>query len=744
MILRFSQLNALCFAPIFSLLVAFSTYADDGIGGLKKNRPTIGLVLSGGGARGTAHIGVLKQLEELRIPIDIVTGTSMGAVAGGLYAHGYSPKELEKILSETDWDDVFSDKPPRIQLNPRRKLDHQNLPIKYEMGFKNGRLVIPTGLYQGQKLNLLLKSLTLTAPKHFDDLPIRFRAVAADIETGEAVVLDQGDLATVMRASLSIPGVFAPVEWNGQLLVDGSYINNLPVKLARELGADVLIVVDLSGELRKRTELTTPLSILNQSIGIQIQRNTNEQLRALGSADVLIQPDTGEFSSTDYKNSIKLIDVGVAATTSKSTILSRLSVSEAEYKTYIDTIRHKPKTPPYIDNIVIDDQSGLANDVIEAQISNQPGEILDLTALETDIEKLYGFNIFKSVDYEIRQEEDKTNLKIKTQEKDWGPRYLRFGLNMEGDFDDAPAVNVTASYNVIPVHSSGSEWRTEAQYGHDNKFYTEFYQPLDKRMRYFIKPWVGYSETNIEHFNFDSETDDRIVASSKIGLSAGRLLDNWGTVSIGVNSQSGDSQANIDDLSIAGRDSNSGSWSINFGYDQLDSIDFPNQGILANIDWIANKKDLGADFNQDRVRLNAIWAGTINKNSLIFWPSIAGITDTHTPSESGYAIGGLFSLSGLKKYELIGRYAAVMRLMYMRDLSNGQSLLKIPFYIGASLESGNVWDDHNDISLDSMLMAGSIFLGVETPIGPFYVAHGMSEGGRSQSYFILGRNFTYF
>jgi len=229
------------YTKIILLLMLFSisaANASDHHFRADQRRPVIGLVLSGGGARGVVHLGVLKVLEELRVPIDIITGTSMGAVVGGLYSRGYSPAELDKLLSEVDWNDLFIDKPPRIQLNFRRKEVDFNFLSKLELGVKNGGIVIPSGLIYGQKLNLLLKSLTLSAPEQFDLLPIRFRAVAADIETGEEVVLSQGSLATAMRASLSIPGIFAPVEWNGRLLVDGGFADNVPVRLARELGAN--------------------------------------------------------------------------------------------------------------------------------------------------------------------------------------------------------------------------------------------------------------------------------------------------------------------------------------------------------------------------------------------------------------------------------------------------------------------------------------------------------------------------
>jgi NTE family protein len=457
-------------------------------------RPVVGLVLSGGGARGAAHLGVLKVLEELHVPVDIVTGTSMGALIGGLYAYGYSPPEMEKRVADVDWDDIFVDRPARSQLNYRRKEDDYGFLIKLEAGVKDWRFVLPTGLIQGQKLDLMLKSLTATAPKHFDDLPIRYRAVAADIDTGEAVVLGEGNLATAMRASLSIPGIFAPVEWDGRLLVDGGFANNVPVKLARELGADVLIVVDLSGAQVPRAELSSPLSILNQTLGFQVLRNTAEQLGALGPNDVLIEPDTKQYSTMDFKSYADIIARGVAAARSTSSQLRPLSLTEAAYKAHQAALKQGVTTPPRIDDIVIDNKSRLGSDVVRSFVEAKPGEPLDVPRLERDMTRLYGLNIFKSVDYELEPGAEETHLVVKTEEKDWGPSYVRFGINLESDLEGSSKFNVATSYTRTPINASGAEWRTQLQVGYDQGLSTELYQPLDNRLRYYVHTWASYSE----------------------------------------------------------------------------------------------------------------------------------------------------------------------------------------------------------------------------------------------------------
>lgn len=730
------------FGVLLLALIGTQTYAAQK--GAANERPTIGLVLSGGGARGAAHVGVLKVLEDLRIPIDIITGTSMGAVVGGLYAFGYSSAELEKLLVEIDWDDVFVDKPPRKQLNYRRKEDDNNFLIKLEIGFKDGKFVVPTGLVQGQKMNLLLKSLTLSAPEHFDDLPIPFRAVAADIETGEAVILSDGNLATAMRASLSIPGVFSPVDWNGRLLVDGGLANNVPVQLAREMGAEILIVVDLSGEPRQRAELSSPISILNQTIGYQILRNSAEQLSMLGPGDVLIQPDTSKYSSTDFKASTDMLSKGFFAANAKSEMLKRLSVTESEYKVYQASQQKRPASPPHIDKIVFDNQSSLSTDVIQSHIEMQPSDTLDIEALETDLEKLYGLDIFKSVDYDIIQGPEQNQITIKTDEKDWGPNYMRFGMNLESDLEGSSTFNVAASYTVTPINDSGGEWRTEVQVGHNQGFVSEFYQPLDKRLRYFINSWAGYSETHVARYESGRQAADYIASVSQIGLGVGRLFGNCCRMGIFVNTGSGDTEPNIGDLSVRKNTFDIGAWDTGFWYDQMDSLNFPKNGLLMGANWTSNRKNLGADVEQDSLRISILHASTGNKNTFLLWSGLGGVINSETPAQSGFAIGGFLSLSGYENSELSGRYAGVLRLIYFRELGGSRSVLKVPIYVGGSFETGNVWNDKQDIRFDSLLFAGSVMLSLDTPIGPLYLANGFAEGGRSKQYLFLGRSFTFF
>ena len=702
------------------------------------------MVLSGGGARGAAHIGVLKVLEELRIPIDIITGTSMGAITGGLYAYGYSPTILEKTLVTTDWNDLFQDSPSRAQRSVRRKRDDYNYLIKLEAGFKNGAVTIPTGLIQGQKLDLLLRSLMPNAPRNFDELPVPFRAIAEDIETGEAVAIGRGDIVSAMRASMSIPGVFTPVEHNGRLLVDGGFANNLPVRLAREMGADILIVVDLGSEQLKRDKLVSPLSILNQNMGFMIKRNTKRQLDALTDNDILLQPDLKGYSSADFWRIADMIKQGVAAAKLHTSRLIQYSMTRDTYNARLRILRSKKPVAKIINKIIINNDSKLSPDVIRSYFSIQPGEILNVDSLDKDIQKLYGLNIFERVSYEVKRSDNQTVLTIHVSKKSWGPNYIRFGLNLESNFEGSSTFNAATSITSSPLNSLGGELRTELQVGSDQFISTEFYQPLDKAQNYFASTQATYSELHFARYDNGEQLSDYKSSSATIRLAIGRDFNNQAQLSFGLLKGKGDTDLLIGSRPATEPDFHIGARYVNFVYDKLDNINFPKHGMLSNITWVNSRESLGADVNQDSLAINALWAETWNRNTFIFWTGLTGVINSDTQAADTYGLGGFLNLSGYRKQQLTGRYAGVARLIYLNKIGGNKSLFNTPFYVGASLETGNTWNNTDDINTSSLKTSGSLIVSFDTPVGPLYLAKGFASGGRSEYYFFLGRSFTFF
>ncbi len=425
------------------------------------DRPRVGLVLSGGGARGAAHVGVIRALEEMRIPIDAIAGTSMGAVVGGLYAAGLSGTEITDVFNALNWQDLLRDRAPRRDLVFRRKQDDRSLLARGALGFRPGEgVVLPLGLVQGQKITQVLRSATLRVGDvtDFDQLPTPFRALATDLETGEPVVLAAGDLATVLRASMSAPGVLAPVEIDGRLLVDGGLVDNLPVSLARAMGVDVIIAVDVSFPLAQRDGLESALDVTNQMIGIMVRRGTRESRAALAPTDVLIQPDLGRMTAVDFDRVPQVMAVGGAAMYEVHGRLAELSQPAEQYATYLAARRrvHDPSEALAFVRAGPKSQEDAAR--IDAVFGSLAGEPLDTVVLQRKLGRQYGLDRFESVDYRLVREDEELGLEIDARRKSWGPNFLRLGVSVEQDFDGGAAANAGVRVLMTGLNRLDAEW----------------------------------------------------------------------------------------------------------------------------------------------------------------------------------------------------------------------------------------------------------------------------------------------
>ena len=464
-------------------------------------RPRIGLALSGGGARGAAHIGVLKVLEELRVPVDCVAGTSMGSIVGGAYAAGMPPRRLEQILRQTDWNKVFTDRPPRGEIASRRKADDYKTLFAAEFGFKDGSLRLPKGLIAGVSIESFLRTLTESASaiNDFQRLPIPFRAVAADIETGEAVVLQRGSVPQAMRASMAIPGFVSPVEIDGRLLVDGGIANNLPINVVRKMCGDVVIAVNISTPALRRDEIGSALTVVTQLLNFLGKSTVDGQLASLGPRDVLIAPDLGDISAGGFDQAGQAVDIGEAAARALADQLTRYSVSEQEYARIRATQIAEVKQQAPIDEIRIEGLQRSSAAVLSALVQSKPGEPLTEEKLAEDLRRIYGRGDFESVDYRITQEAGKRVLTIMAREKTWGPDYLRFGLGLATDFSGNDTFNVAVNYRRTWLNRLGAEWVIEGQVGHNAHLFTEFYQPLHERGIWFAAPYARNGPDHPRH-----------------------------------------------------------------------------------------------------------------------------------------------------------------------------------------------------------------------------------------------------
>lgn len=738
------------------------------------HRPRIGLVLSGGGARGFAHVGVLKVLEQLHIPIDAVAGTSMGAVVGGLYASGLSPREIESIMNSLNWQDAFRDRPPREDLTFRRKEEDQNFLVKFPLGVRGRHIQLPKGLIQGQKLNATLRRLTLPVARvtNFDELPTPFRAVATDLENGETVIMGSGDLTSAMRASMSVPGVFAPVEREGRLLVDGGISENIPIDVAREMGVDILIVVDVGTPLLKRDKLSSAPVISNQMLAIMIQRNSHAQLARMTSDDVLISPALGDTSALDFGIASRVITTGEIAAHAIEHRLASLSVNPQEFETYVAQRDAARQSPPRIDFVKTDAGSGRYANRLDKLFKDVVGKPLDPDLVARHITSVYGQGNLETLDYRVVEDgEDRYGLLLDARRNSWGPNYIRFGLNLQDDFQGNSSYNAAVRFVLSEITQPGGEWVWDLQVGQTTLIATEVYLPVSDTSNFFFVPHANAKATDVDVLDGEARRlADYRVRSINSGLDFGYELGNWGEIRTGVARESGHEDVRIGNPTELFPDSfDTRSYFVRLSLDHLDNVNFPRKGQQATIQWLGARTDQRPNPNPpqryqtyDQLSFSYTAAQSFGRYTMVFSSSggttfdapkgtlLAGEVigpggvQVTTPSALRllFPLGGFLNLSGLKADSIAGPHFAIARALFYKQIGRGgPGYLDVPTYLGVSFEAGNVWDKRGDVSFGSLRHDASLFLGMDTLLGPVYVASGFDDQGQHAFYLFLGRTF---
>ncbi|MGH8244518.1 MAG: patatin-like phospholipase family protein, partial [Steroidobacteraceae bacterium] len=446
------------------------------------------------------------------------------------------PEVIEREIREMDWDDVLEDQPPRPERQFRRKRDDDNYLVKKQAGYESGRLELPLGYIQGQKLDLELVRLTqhVHTISHFDELAIPFRAVATDIETGNEIVLGSGNLARAIRASMAVPGAFDAVEMDGRLLVDGLVTNNVPLDVAREMGADIAIVVNVGTPLKKRSEITSALAIIEQYSNIVGQQNVSRQLDTLRATDVYIHPELGDISTSDFNRAAETIGLGADAAKSAGAKLAKLAITSAGYSDHLAGRGERVGEAPIVGFVRIENQSKIGDDVLAHPFQALIGKPLDQRTLKRSIEELYGWNIFESIRYEIIEEKDKQGLLVHVRDKSWGPNYLQLGLALSTDLEGDSTWELGVSLLKTALNRRAGELRLAAQIGESPLVLAEFYQPLDVGLRYFITPQLFFDSRSFSRFEDGEEIEEVRVKRYGGGLAAGRVLGRWGEIRVGT------------------------------------------------------------------------------------------------------------------------------------------------------------------------------------------------------------------
>ncbi|MEK8049482.1 patatin-like phospholipase family protein [Ideonella sp. DXS22W] len=718
-------------------------------------RPRVGLVLSGGGARGLAHVGVLKVLEQMQVPVDVIAGTSMGAIVGGLYASGMRAADIERELSNVAWGSLFNSRVERRQLSQRRKEEDYEVSPLVELGWRDGELRTPISAVSSRGLESLLRRYTLAVRerRHFDTLPIPFRAVATDMETGAAVVLDQGDLALALRSSMSVPGVFSPTEVDHRVLGDGGLVNNVPVDVARAMGADIVIVVNIGTPLAARGTLGSAVGLTTQMINILTEQNVQRSLASLGGRDVLITPQLGTLTSGDFDQAPRFIALGEAATRGRSAPLAALALDAAAYAQWQQAHPVPPPASTRLAQVRVEGTEVGNPERLVKLLESHPGQTFDAARAERDTRRLAAGGDYTRSDYQLIPPAPGSGasgdtLVFDLEDKPWGPNYLRVGLDMGTDFAGHSKFNLKLSHNRHWLTRNGTEWRNRVQIGDVPLLGTELYHPLawnDSPAR----DWFGSAYASVQRqllHRYDADTGEPLATvllnTAQMGLDIGQPWGEFGELRLGWSRQVLQGHTELVSASYSGGQARA-RW-VEDGIraraviDQLDFAVFPQRGYRGELQLVAGRlsDDLRGSFT--RIEADGMAVRSWGLDTLALYLQAQSAATAGSTALQRYSLGGFHRLSGYQDGQLVGNHVLFGRLTWYRRLSQTPVLTR-GFFVGASAELGNAWASGSQMRLNDLRSGFSLFLGADTGIGPLYLGITHAPRGSTGLALFIGR-----
>jgi len=769
-------------AGILSLFVSVNVFSSNDVnqtvqeeqfGSADLERPKVAVVLAGGGAKGAAHIGVLKALEEMQIPVDYITGTSMGSYVGGLYATGMSADEIESFIYTIDWNSGYRDRVNRSDRRVRDKEYEDRYQLTTDLGLRWGEVRAPKGVVQGQNMLRILRETTgnLSPLESFDHLAIPYRSVATDIIELEEVVIDNGYLVDAMMASMSVPGALPPYEHDGQMLVDGGVVNNMPVDVARAMGADIVIAVDISTDYKNEEDFTTFLTVADQLSNYLVRRSTQKQAKTLTDEDVFLRPDVGTMETTEFDKMPDAYKAGYAVAQQFKSELSGLSLSNADYQRYIDSkqdarkkLKHGDNT--VVDNIVINNHTHYSDKLLENRLNLKSGKVLKTSEIESKVQDLYALDRFELITYEFEERDGEEQLVVDVNEKSWGPNYLNFRFFLEDDFATDSQYSIGMSANFTDINSHGAELRTNLEMGTDKRIEAELFSPFFSSQKLFTSASLIYSnqKRNLPASFDEIEEPSLEVTKDYFPMTYVEYIGEWALgyqptlwQELKFGARYTDGEVEVSSLpSLGNGNYNRLGGFVSYRLDTLDNFSLPTEGYFVDLEYLVSHDEFenGSDIDSSDIASNTdtvyeisanLMAAKSYKRHTLVAKFDYGVVESKNsvfpidPKE----LGGFLNLSGIPRNSLIGQNLAYSSLVYRyKWFDNDFGLFESPFYIGASLEHGGVWSDNNlKFHEAPMYTAGSLFAGVDSPIGPIILAYGKTEDNFDSVYLIIGTSY---
>jgi len=722
------------------------------------SRPTVGLALSGGAALGLTEIGVLRWFEDHHIPVDRIAGTSMGSIIGAMYASGMSAADIEDFAEHVEWEHVFLPEPTFTDLAYRRKQDRRNYQISAALGLKHG-LKGPNGFNPGNGVGMLLDRLAFSESgiASFDDLPIPFRCVATNMLTGDRVVLHDGSLAQAVRASMAIPGVFTPVELNGQVLADGGMVENIPVDTVREMQADKVIAVNLRIPDGTREQLESLTGVLGRALSVMILQN---ERRSLAHANTTIIVETGNLSINQYDHIRERIQLGYqSADHAAADLLPYAITDEAEWQQYLAARAARKRSEPK--QVQALDVEGADRDTAQ-RIAHRLRSVtqgpLNLPKLETQLTRIAGEGEFDRLGYEGFTQNGVPALRVTAHEKSYGPPFVDLAVNVDGSGVGAFDFSAGARVTFMDVEHHGAEWRNDLLLGSSNLAATEFYQPV-AGTRLFVAPYAFASKLARNAFSGQTRIavfgDERAGGGLDLGFNFNRLSE----IRLGYQIFEGKLDPLIGSAGLPILSGSTGQLRLRYVWDGQDNPAVPSRGtrIIANLSRTLQSPSLVHPIDQVDLQTSTfIPIGRRDSDDPSILPktsvflNASGGTTFHgasgcasPPGSLGcplqlFTLGGPFRLGAYLPDEFIGNDYALASLGFRREFFSLPAPVKGKIFWGAWYDAGTAFFASRPVAVRGSLNGGVI---AETIVGPIAVFGSISPTGQSRVNFSIGRLF---